>query len=209
MAFDLQEQEQIDSLKEHWQRWGRWVAAAVGCLAVGYLGYTGYRLYHARQVEASAAVYVDVEKAVRSQDLAAAKSAAARIESEYPSSPYAARAAFVAARAAFDKNDLDYARTQLSWVESHSKEPALVALAQIRIANVLMDQKQYDAAIAQLDRAHDAAFDALYYDAKGDVFSLKGDKGAARDAYRAALAKLAGDSPSHQYVQTKLDALGG
>lgn len=209
MAFDLQEQEQIDSLKAFWNQWGKWVAAAVAGLALGYLGYKAYNLYQARQIEASAALYVSVEQAARSQDLAAAKRAAQGIEAEYPASPYAARAAFLAARTAFDKNDLDFARAQLTWAATHAKEPALVALAQLRLASVLLDQKQYDAAIAQLNRAHDASFDALYYDAKGDVFTLKGDKGAARDAYKAALAKMAGDSPSHQYVQTKLDALGG
>lgn len=209
MAFDLQEQEQIDSLKASWNHWGKWVAAVVGCAAIGYIGFKAYTMYQARQVEASAAIYVSVEQAARSQDLAAAKAAVVRIEADYPTSPYAARAAFLAARTAFDKNDAAFARAQLSWVTAHAKEPLLVTMAQLRLASVLMDQKQYDAAIAQLNLAHDPAFDALYYDAKGDVFTLKGDKGAARDAYKAALAKLAGDSPSHQYVQTKLDALGG
>jgi predicted negative regulator of RcsB-dependent stress response len=209
MAFDLQEQEQIDSLKIHWRQWGRWVVLAVGCLALAYIGYRGYCLYRVRQVEASAAVYVDLEQAARTQDLATVKSAAARIEADYPSSPYAVRAAFLAARAAFDKNDLAYSSAQLTWAAANTKEPALLALAQLRLASVMLDQKQYDGAVAVLNRPHDAAYDALYYDAKGDAFFLKGDKGAARDAYRAALAKLAGDSPSHQYVQTKLDALGG
>ncbi|MBV8046252.1 MAG: tetratricopeptide repeat protein [Paludibacterium sp.] len=209
MAFDLQEQEQIDSLKVFWNQWGKWVVAGVGCLAIGYLGYKAYNLYQARQVEASAAVYVSLEQAAGAQDLAKVKAGAASIEADYATSPFAPRAAFLAAKAGFDKNDLAYARDQLNWVATHAKEPALVSLAQLRLANVLLDQKQYDAAVAQLNLAHEPAFDALYFDAKGDVFAIKGDKSAARDAYQAALAKLASDAPSREYIQTKLDALGG
>lgn len=209
MAFDLQEQEQIDSLKVSWNQWGKWVVAGVGCLAVGYLGYQAYSMYQSRQFAASAAIYVSVEQAVREQDLAKIKGSVASIETDYPSSPYAPRAAFLAAKAGFDKNDLTYARTQLTWVSTHAKETALVSLAQLRLASVLLDDKQYDAAIAQLNLAHDPAFDGLYFDAKGDVFSLKGDKSAARDAYKAALAKLGSDVPNRAYIQTKLDALGG
>ncbi|TDR77773.1 YfgM family protein [Paludibacterium purpuratum] len=209
MAFDLQEQEQIDSLKAHWNQWGKWLVTGVGCLAIGYLGYKAYAMYQARQVEASAAVFVSLEQAMGAQDLAKVKQGAASIEADYSTSPYAVRAAFLAAKAGFDKNDLTYAREQLSWAATHAKETALVSLAQLRLASVLMDQKQYDAAVAQLNLAHDPAFDALYFDAKGDVFSLKGDKGAARDAYKAALAKLGNDASNREYVQTKLDALGG
>lgn len=209
MAFDLQEQEQIDSLKASWNQWGKWVAAGVGCLAIGYLGFKGYSLYQAHQIEASAGVYVSVSDAVNAQDLAKVKLATASIEADYPTSPFAARAALLAAKAGFDKNDLGYARDQLTWVSTHAKEPVLVSLAQLRLASVLVDQKQYDAAVSELNQAHDPAYDALYSDAKGDAFSLKGDKAAARDAYKAALARLGSDAPNREYVQTKLDALGG
>lgn len=209
MAFDLQEQEQIDSLKIFWNQWGKWIAAAVAGLALGYLGYKAYGLYQAKQIEAAASVYSNVETAMQGQDLARMKTEVAHIEADYAATPFAPRAAFLAAKVGFDKNDLKYAKAQLGWAAEHAKEAPLVALAQLRLASVLMDEKNYDAAIAQLNRAHDAAFDALYFDAKGDVFTLKGNKDGARDAFKAALAKLAGDAPSRQYIQTKLDALGG
>jgi len=208
MAFDLQEQEQIESLKVVWNQYGKWVASAVLVLAAGYLGFKGYQLYQVKQVEASAAVYTSVERAGTAQDFAGLKNAVAQIENSFGASPYAPRAAFLAARMGFEKNDLTYARDQLNWVVANAKEQPLVALAHLRLASILTDQKQYDAALAQLENAHDGALDPLFFDAKGDVYALKGDKGAARDAYKAALAKLQGDSPNRPYIQTKLDALG-
>jgi len=209
MAFDLQEQEQIDSLKIFWNQWGKWIAAGVLALAVGFLAYKAYLLYQAKQVDAASVIYSSVEQAAAGQDLAQVKAQTASIEKDYATTPYAPRAAFLAAKLGFDKNETDYVKAQLSWVVANAKEPSLIALAQLRMAAVALDQKQYDVAIAQLTAAHDAAFDALFFDAKGDAFSLKGDKDGARDAYQAALAKLAADAPNRQYVQTKLDALGG
>ena len=207
MAFDLQEQEQIDDLKVVWQQWGRWVAALIACLALAYLGYTGWQLYQAKQVEASAVLYNNLESAA--QDQKAFKAAVSQIETGYPSSPYAGRAALLAAKSAIEHKNLAEARVQLNWAISHAKEPLIVTLAQLRLSQVLLDEKQYDAALTQLERPHDPAFDALYFDAKGDVFSLKGDKGGAADAYRSALAKLSGDAPGRDFIQIKLDALGG
>ena len=83
------------------------------------------------------------------------------------------------------------------------------AIARLRLASLLLDQKTYDAAIAELNKEHPAGFDALFLDLKGDVLVAKGDAAAARDAYKSALAKLVGDSPNRQFIQTKLDALGG
>jgi predicted negative regulator of RcsB-dependent stress response len=206
MAFDLQEQEQIDSLKAFWSQWGKWIAAVVVLLAAAYIGYKGYGMYQARQVEAAAAVFSEVDGALQAQDLARIKSSTARLEKDYAATPFASRAAFLAAKAGFDKNDAAYAEAQLNWVAANAKETSLVALAQLRLSGVLMDQKRYDAAIAMLNRVHDAAFDAAYFDAKGDVLFLKGDKGGARDAYKASLAKLAGDAPSRQYVQMPWEA---
>ncbi|AXK39732.1 YfgM family protein [Crenobacter cavernae] len=209
MAFDLQEQEQLDALKAFWSRWGKWIAGAVAGLALAYAGYQGWQYYEKQQSSAAAAVFSQVEASLAKGDLAAVKGVQAKLAEAYPGSAYASRAAFLAARAAFDKGDLAYAKQQLTWVTQHSDEAALKALAHLRLAAVQLDEKRFDAAIAELNQEHPTSFDALFLDLKGDVYVARGDAKSARDAYKAALAKLAGESPNRQFIQTKLDALGG
>lgn len=209
MAFDLQEQEQIDELKAFWAQWGKWISAAVLAAALGYLGTKGWNYYQQSQADKASAVYDEVASAAQAGDLAKMKSSMAVLQSDYGRTAYASRAALLAAKTAFDKQDLALAKSQLTWAVEHAKEPALQAVARLRLAAVLLDEKRYDAAIAELNQEHVSAYDALFLDLKGDVYAAKGDSKAARDQYRSALAKLAGDSPNRQYIQTKLDALGG
>ncbi|UTH72565.1 tetratricopeptide repeat protein [Chromobacterium sp. IIBBL 290-4] len=209
MAFDLQEQEQIDSMKAFWQQWGKLIGGAVLAVSLGYLGYKAYNMYQLQQAEKAAASYEAVDNAVAAKDIAKLKSAALQLQGEYAGTIYASRSALVLAKAAFDKNDLDLAASQLQWVLQNSKDDAVKAIARLRLAALHLDQKKYDAAVSELNQEHPAAFDAQYLELKGDVFVAKGDNAAARDAYKASLAKLTDDDAGRQLVQTKLDALGG
>ncbi len=209
MAYDLQEQEQIDSLKAFWQQWGKLIGGAVLAVTISYLGYKGYAYYQAGQAAKAAVVFADLEQASATADIAKVKASANLLQSDYAGTSFAAEGALLAAKVAFDKNDTATAQTQLGWVVANSKDEALVAVAHLRLAAILLDQKRYDGAIAELTQAHPSSFDALFLDQKGDVYAAKGEQAAARDAYKGALAKLQGESPNRQFIQTKLDALGG
>ncbi|MDF0606355.1 tetratricopeptide repeat protein [Neisseriaceae bacterium TC5R-5] len=208
MAFDLQEQEQIDAIKAFWQQWGKWIVSALVLAAVVYSGVTAYRYYEGQQSAKAAMVYDNVTTAATAKDISKLKSVVQILQNEFSSSAYATRASLLLAKQAYEKNDFVLAQSQLEWVLSNSKDEAEKAVARLRLVAVLLDQKRFDAAIAELNKEHPAAFDALYFDMRGDVLVAKGDKVAARDAYKAALAKLQADSPSREFVQIKLDALG-
>ena len=49
----------------------------------------------------------------------------------------------------------------------------------------------------------------MFADLRGDALAAAGRSGDARSAYEAALAKLDPKSQYRNYVQVKLDALGG
>ncbi|QOZ83302.1 MULTISPECIES: YfgM family protein [Chromobacterium] len=209
MAFDLQEQEQIDSIKAFWQQWGKLIAGVLAASAIAYLGFKGYRYHQEQQAQKAAAAYENIDAAVAAKDIAKLKSAVTLLQNDFSSSAYATRGSLILAKAAFDKSDLALAKSQLEWVLANSKDESVSAIARLRLASLLLDLKTYDAAIAELNKEHPAGFDALFLDLKGDVLVAKGDAAAARDAYKSALAKLVGDSPNRQFIQTKLDALGG
>lgn len=126
---------------------------------------------------------------------------------KFPGTGFAARGALLAAKVAFDAADLPGAKTQLDWVIANSKEIELTSVARLRLAAVLLDLKQYDAAIAALDAKHSDSFQGLFLDMKGDIFNLQGKPTDAKTAYEAALAKLDAKGSQKQYTQVKLDAI--
>ena len=53
MAYDLQEQEQIDELKAFWNRYGNFILTVVTVVLLAIAGYRGWGWYEARQATAA------------------------------------------------------------------------------------------------------------------------------------------------------------
>ena len=208
MAFDSHDQQQLDWLKLSSEKYGKWFVVSVFFVIVLFLGYKGYQYYQRQQLENAAALYEKIVQQIISADLAKVKPLIDEIKASYPKAAYTSRAVLQTARLAFDKQDIEYTRSQLKWVIEHSAEPAVEALARLRLASVLLDQKNYKAALAELNQKHESAFDVLFLDLKGEVYAASGNVSAARDAWKTALAKLQGDKLVRQMLEAKLDSLG-
>lgn len=206
MAFDLQEQEQIAELKAFWHDYGRHIALGVVVAVAVFAGWKGWQAWQNNQAEKAAAVFAKIE--APASDASKRNVAVEELKKNFSSSPYAARAALIAASVAFSSKDLAKTSTELKWVIDNSKEAALRDTARVRLANVLMDEKKYDEALAQLKSAEDQNFGAIYSETRGDVLALKGDKAGATDAYKQALAKLNKDAPNYKFVEVKLESVG-
>jgi predicted negative regulator of RcsB-dependent stress response len=208
-AYDLEEQEQIAALKAWWRQYGNLVIAAVvaGVLAVsGVLGWRGYQRSQAAQ---ASAIYGELQKAAGTRDIKKVRDLAGTILAEYPRTSYAALAALVSAKAHFESGDLKTARAQLEWVMEHARDPELPAIARLRLASVLIDEKAFDEALKLLEAKPSPEFEGRYAEARGDVYALQGKTAEARSAYRAALEKLGPrDGAGRELLQLKLDTLG-
>jgi len=206
-VYDLEEQEQIDDLKAWWERYGGTVAVALvlGLLVVA--GIQGWRWYAGHRAESASVLYSAVSEAIRTKEPAKAKDAIAELTGHYASTAYAPRAELLYAKMLYDGGDRDGAKAQLQWVVDHASQEELQAIGRYRLAQVQIDEKQYDAALATLDAKHPAAFDGLFADLRGDALVAAGRPADARAAYENALAKLDPKSAYRNYVQVKHDAL--
>ena len=206
MAFDLQEQEQIAELKAFWQDYGRHIAAGVGIALAIYAGWKGWQAWENNQSSKASMIYASIE--ATSSDAAKRTAAVEQLKKDYSRTAYAARAALISASVAFSGKDLAKAASELKWVVDNAREAALRDVARVRLANVLMDEKKYDDALAQLKSAEDQSFGALYSETRGDVLALKGDASGAADAYKQAIAKLPKDAANYKFVEIKLESTG-
>lgn len=208
-AYDLEEQEKIDDLKAFWNRWGNAISIAVIAVALVYVGAQAWRWYQAKQAEEAAVLYAAVAAGVRGSDVPKARDAMGQLADRFAGTGYAPRAGLLYAKLAWDQGDKAGAKAQLQWVIDRASDDELKQVARYRLAEVLLDEKQYDTALATLDAKHAEPFAGLYADLRGDVLTAAGRQADARTAYRTALAKLDAKSPYRNYVQVKLDALPG
>ena len=208
-VYDLEEQEKIDDLKAWWAVNGKYVSAAVVIFAVGFIGVQGWRWYQGTQAEKASVLYQAVSQAARANDAVKAKEPATQLAERFSATAYAPRGALLYAKLLYDAGDKTAAKAQLQWVIDHGGEDELKAVARFRLAQILLDEKQYDEALKTLDAKTDEAFAAIYADLKGDILAAVGKTTDARVAYQASLAKLDPKSTYRAFVQAKLDALGG
>jgi predicted negative regulator of RcsB-dependent stress response len=206
-AYDLDEQEKLGDLKAWWTTYGNYITAAITVVALLIAANQGWKWWTAKQANEASTLYFALSDAVGKNDTAKAKDAVAQLLEKFPGTGYAPRGALLSAKAAFDAGDLATAKTQLEWVVANSKEDELKSIARLRLAAVLVDQKQYDAALAALDGKHSEPFAGLFLDMKGDIFTLQGKPADAKSAYEAALTKLDTKGSQKQYTQLKLDAV--
>ncbi|MEO8345580.1 MAG: tetratricopeptide repeat protein [Betaproteobacteria bacterium] len=207
-VYDLQEQEQLDDLKIWWGRWGNTVATVlvIACLAAAAV--QGYRWWNLKKAEDAAVLFTAVTQAARANDVAKAKDATLALTDKFASTGYAPRAAFMLAKMQFDAGDSAAARIQLQWIVDHAAEQELQEIARYRLAELMLNEKQYDDALKMLDAKHSDPFAGLYADLRGDAYTAAGRTSDARIAYQAALAKFDAKSAYRNYVQVKLDSLG-
>ncbi|UCV12630.1 tetratricopeptide repeat protein [Dechloromonas denitrificans] len=206
--YDLEEQEQIETLKTWWNMYGNLVTAVVASIAIAAVGWRGWSWYQGKQTAEASAVYAVLEQAAAVRDTAKVKAAAGELAEKFGRTSYAALGALQAARQSFDAGDNKTAIAQLSWAADNAKDE-LKDMARLRLAAIQLDEKAYDDALKNLDVAHAPAFDARFQELKGDVLAAQGKKSDARTAYKAALGKTEEKpGPARELLQQKLDSLG-
>lgn len=207
-ALDLQEQEQLDTLKAWWKDNGNFVLGVVLVLVIAVGGWRGWGYYQTKQASEAATLYEQFDAQLASNDAKRVNDAAAVLMDKYGSTLYAARAALLAAQVNEQEKAIPQAKTQLQWVLDHAAQDTVKDVAHLRLASILLDEKNYADAMKHLDAAHPAAFDGLYADLKGDVLSAQGKNDEARAAYQTAYDKTDARSTYRQLIQMKLDDLG-
>ena len=207
MAYDLEEQEQLDEFKAWWKKNGSMAINLVLAGLVAYAAWQGYHYYQNKKaVEASelyqALVVTDINKT------AEIKTQSAKLMDSFSGTPYASRAAVFAAKANFSANDDKSAKSQLEWAVKNAKESAVKAIAGLQLASILFEEKSYDEAQKVLSNISDKGYEGLKANMQGDIFLAQGKQAEAKKAYENALQSLDAQGKLHQYTQQKLESLG-
>ena len=207
-ALDLEEQEQLAQLKAWWQRFGGQVLTGITIVMLVIAGYNGWNYYQRAQSGAAAKVFEGLQRLAEGRDVKKVSEASKALADQYPRSVFSAMGNLIAARISFDGKDLASARAQLQWVLDNGKDDELKHLARIRLAGILLDQKELEPARKLLETPHPPHFDAAYADRRGDIFHAMGKIAEARGAWETALAKAGTANSLKATLEFKLDMIG-
>lgn len=211
MAYDLEEQEKLDALRAWWDRYGTLLVIAAFVIVAGVLGWRGWQWHQSNQANQAMSYFEALQTASRETGddaVTRVKAASDTMRSDFPRSGYTSRGVLLAAHTLQERQDLEGAKEQLQWLIQQDTDPALTPLARLRLAGVLLEQKDYDQAEAQLADPP-PGYAGLFLDRRGDILLARGKPAEARKAWEDALKELSGvDASVRQVLQLKIDALG-
>ncbi len=206
--LDLEEQEQLDQLKAFWNQYGNMISAALIVVFGTIAAYNGYQYWQRSQSMQASSLFDEVERAVKIGDASKAERAFNDMKDKFGGTVYAAQAGLLAARTMQEKGNTDGAKAALTWVSNSSADASYPAIAKMRIAGLLIESKNYDAAMQQLAGGFGKEFEPLVADRKGDIYMAQGKKSEAKTEYEKAYKTLEERSEYRRLVEVKLNALG-
>lgn len=206
--LDLQEQEQLDALKAFWKRYGNLVTWLLIAALAAYAGWNGWNYWQRDQALKASAMYDELDRAAAAGDADKTARIFGDLKDRYPGTAYAEQGGLAAAKVQFEKGQVDAAKATLAWVAANAAEDEYRTVARLRLAAVLAAAKQFDQALAELDAAKAAGFEALVADRRGDVLAAAGREAEARAAYEAAFKAMDDSVDYKRLIEAKLTALG-
>lgn len=195
MSAHHEELQEIENVKHYWRNGGKWVVGALVAAALGYLGYVVYQ----GQIRSS-----NEESALQASQVKGDVAKLTALQQSHSKSAATAQATLATAKSLFDAGKLDEAATAYRWVLDNQKQPLFQAIAMQNLANVLLQQKKFDDALAVLNTPVDDSFTPLIQETKGDILAAQGKNKEAADAYKLALDKLPENAANRELVELKL-----
>ncbi len=204
MAYSIEEEQEINQLKDWWKENGKTIIVAF-ILGVG--GMFGWRYWQAHQAEQIAQASAQYDALIYSaqQDEQAKKANIEQFVQANSKTTYAVFALLDEAKKATEKQDFAAAEVNLNQALTQSQDEVLTSIVALRLSAVQFQLGQLDNALTTLNQVKGESFNARKAILTGDIQIVKGDKVAAKNSFEQA--QQSGSQLEQQVAKMKLNNL--
>ena len=204
MAYSIEEEQEINQLKDWWKENGKTIIVAF-ILGVG--GMFGWRYWQAHQAEQIAQASAQYDALIYSaqQDEQAKKANIEQFVQANSKTAYAVFALLDEAKKATEKQDFAAAEANLNQALTQSQDEVLTSIVALRLSSVQFQLGQLDNALSTLNQVKGESFNARKAILTGDIQIAKGDKVAAKNSFEQA--QQSGTQLEQQMAKMKLNNL--
>lgn len=195
MALDLQQQEELERVKNIWHGGLKWCVLALLCVALVYLCFVALRNYRHDKNEQATDLLVTYQTQMQHKKEAEALKTLQILQNNYANTAAASIATTTEGILAFYNGQLTDAQRHFQWVYDHQHDEFLHVSAIINLVNVKLSEKKFDEALHLTDEKVAPELDFLLKDLRGDIYIAKGDEKSAVAAYNRAIAALPKPNP--------------
>ena len=204
MAYSIEEEQEINQLKDWWKENGKTIIVAF-ILGVG--GMFGWRYWQSHQAEQIAQASAQYDALIYSaqQDEQAKKANIEQFVQANSKTAYAVFALLDEAKKATEKQDFAAAEVNLNQALTQSQDEVLTSIVALRLSAVQFQLGQLDNALTTLNQVKGESFNARKAILTGDIQVAKGDKVAAKNSFEQA--QQSGSQLEQQMAKMKLNNL--
>ena len=204
MAYSIEEEQEINQLKDWWKENGKTIIVAF-ILGVG--GMFGWRYWQAHQAEQIAQASAQYDALIYSaqQDEQAKKANIEQFVQANSKTAYAVFALLDEAKKATEKQDFTAAEVNLNQALTQSQDEVLTSIVALRLSAVQFQLGQLDNALTTLNQVKGESFNARKAILTGDIQVAKGDKVSAKNSFEQA--QQSGSQLEQQMAKMKLNNL--
>ena len=204
MAYSIEEEQEINQLKDWWKENGKTIIVA---FILGIGGMFGWRYWQAHQAEQIAQASAQYDALINSvqQDEQAKKANIEQFVQANSKTAYAVFALLDEAKKATEKQDFSAAEANLNQALTQSQDEVLTSIIALRLSAVQFQLGQLDNALSTLNQVKGESFNARKAILTGDIQVAKGDKVAAKNSFEQA--QQMGSQLEQQMAKMKLNNL--
>lgn len=204
MAYSIEEEQEINQLKDWWKENGKTIIVA---FILGIGGMFGWRYWQAHQAEQIAQASAQYDALIYSaqQDEQAKKANIEQFVQANSKTAYAVFALLDEAKKAAEKQDFAAAEANLNQALTQSQDEVLTSIVALRLSAVQFQLGQLDNALTTLHQVKGESFNARKAILTGDIQVAKGDKVAAKNSFEQA--QQSGSQLEQQMAKMKLNSL--
>jgi predicted negative regulator of RcsB-dependent stress response len=208
LQLDLEEQEQLDKVKDFWSRYGDYVVWTLIVVLAIYASWNGWQYWQRRQAAQAAVLFETVERAAEQADLSLLERSLGDIQSKFGSTTYASQGAFLASKVFYEKGQAKKSEQALEWVAQNAGDQGYQSLAKLRLSALHIERGDLSGAKTLLTGSFNPEFQALVEDRLADINTLEKATDSAKSHYLRAWAGLESRAPYKKVVEAKLNAIG-
>jgi predicted negative regulator of RcsB-dependent stress response len=208
MAYDLEEQEQLENVKAWWAQYGKWVSNLITLVLIAVCAWYGYKWWQSDQLQKAQLLNEKIDAALIAKQKNDVLGAAKELLEKYPKTEHAALGIL---KAVYSLKESDPAVVINMLEELVKKQQGpYKTLVEYRLSGIFLEQNKIDQAQKYLAQTPtNKTWAALFNERQADILIIKGDKQGAIKLYQNTLdyAKQVKNQAWINLVELKLSSL--
>jgi predicted negative regulator of RcsB-dependent stress response len=186
VSIYMTEEEQLEAVKDWWQRHQRWILTLISSVLLLVAGYRYWTWHTEKMTYQASEAYEQLMVATSNQEKQAIEAYAKALIKTYPKTVYGDAARLTLAKHWVSETKWEDAAHELEQVALYARMPALKQVARIRLVRLWIAEKAYDKALNYLEQTDTSMYKPLVDELKGDIYAATGRTNDAEALYREA-----------------------